>query len=73
MFDGREIAQFPEASARALGDENLQAALRLLGEGFQARRTDAVERFSEFEDARDAAVDAKRRTLRQLHHHLEAF
>ncbi|MDE0712660.1 MAG: lactate utilization protein B [Rhodospirillales bacterium] len=73
MFDGREIAQFPEASARALEDENLQAALRLLGDGFQARRTDAVERFSEFEDARDAAVDAKTRTLRQLHHHLENF
>ena len=38
MMDGAAAARFPEASARALGDENLQAALRLLGEGFQARR-----------------------------------
>ncbi len=73
MMDGAAAARFPEASARALRDENLQAALRLLGEGFQARRTDAVERFAAFEDARDAAVAAKTRALRHLDRHLETF
>ncbi len=73
MLDGSAIAQFPAASARALEDEELQAALHLLGEGFQARRTQAVERFSGFEAARDAAVAAKTRTLRHLDRHLETF
>ena len=73
MLDGTAIAEFPDASARALGDKNLQAALRLLGEGFQARRTSAVKRFGEFENARDAAVRAKTRTLRDLDRHLERF
>jgi L-lactate dehydrogenase complex protein LldF len=73
MTDGAAAARFPEASSRALRDENLQAALRLLGEGFQARRTDAVERFAAFEDARDAAIAAKTRTLRSLDRYLETF
>ena len=72
-MDGAAATRFPEASARALGDEKLQAALRLLGEGFQARRTDAVNRFAAFEDAREAAVAAKTRTLRHLDRHLETF
>ncbi len=73
MPAGSAVARFPEAGVRALEDEGLQAALRLLGEGFQARRTDAVRRFAGFEAARDAAVEAKTRALRRLDRHLETF
>ncbi len=71
--DPNLVNSFPAAARRAIGDEELQEALQLLRQGFQARRTDAVRRFPAFEEACEAAVDAKTRTLARLDIHLERF
>ena len=65
---------FPENAVRALADDQLRAALGKVREGFGgARRQAAVDRFPEFEAARDAARDIKDHAIAHLDLYLERF
>ena len=57
----------------ALANENLQASLAKLGDGFQARRTHAVNQLPEFEQLRTHAQAIKDASMANLHVLLEQF
>ena len=57
----------------ALEDVELQRALGLLKNGFQAARTRAVEAIPEFEALRTTGREIKEHTLAHLDYYLEAF
>jgi L-lactate dehydrogenase complex protein LldF len=65
--------QFKDNAVRALGDGNLQQALKFLQENFIARRSAVVAKLPEFEALRDAARDVKDHTLRHLDLYLEGY
>jgi len=70
----QSTAQAFDANVReALADTNLQHALARLGQGFPARRREAVARLPEFEDLRDAARAIKNHVLENLDFYLERF
>ncbi len=66
-------AAFDAGVARALADEQLQAALFRLKEGFVEKRRRAVARMPEFDALRDAARAIKDEVLTHLDFYLERF
>jgi L-lactate dehydrogenase complex protein LldF len=64
---------FRANARRALGDDNLQQALARLGQGFPARRLEAIDRLPEFDALRDQARAIKDHTLANLDLYLERF
>ena len=64
---------FRGASARAIVDPQLQAALRRVGGGFDGARRDAIEELSSerWEELREQAREIKRHTLDNLDYYLE--
>jgi L-lactate dehydrogenase complex protein LldF len=64
---------FKDNARHALGDPQLQKALRNLRTGFAERRAHAVSQLPEWEKLRDEAVAIKRHTLANLDFYLEAF
>src|SRR5919107_1305337 len=65
--------QFKQNAARALGDDQLQKALRNVKQGFIDKRQMAADKLPEFEALRDAARDIKNHTLEHLDLYLEAY
>ncbi len=65
--------QFTSNARTALGDENLQGALRRLSTGFPKKRLEAAARLPEFEQLRDQARDIKNHVLENLDFYLEVF
>ena len=65
--------EFKAASARAIIDPKLQAALRRVGGGFDEARRDAIEELSSerWEELREQAREIKRHTLNNLDYYLE--
>src|SRR5262249_16429889 len=57
----------------ALGDRDLQNALKFVEVNFIARRQEVADRLPEFEALRDAARDIKNHTLAYLDLYLEAY
>ena len=64
---------FKAASARAILDPGLQAALRRTGSGFDGARLEAVEEITSerWEELRDQATAIKRHTIANLDYYLE--
>ncbi len=65
--------EFIERSRTGLEDTELQKSLTRFQTGFSSKRADAVARLPEFEDLRDAAVEIKNHTLKNLDFYLEYF
>ena len=65
--------RFKESAAVAIGDANLQSALKNLQTGFVAARARAAGGLDEFEALRDEAVDLKNHILANLDFYLERF
>jgi len=65
--------RFKENAHEALGDGNLQQALKFLEENFIARRRQVAAKLPEFERLRDAARDIKDHTLAHLDLYLERY
>ncbi len=65
--------EFKRASARAILDPQLQAALKRVGGGFDGARRDAIEELSSerWEELREQAREIKRHTLDNLDYYLE--
>ena len=68
-----KTGEFKEASARAIIDPQLQAALRRVGGGFDGARRDAIDELSSqrWEELREQARKIKRHTLDNLDYYLE--
>ncbi|PJK28605.1 LutB/LldF family L-lactate oxidation iron-sulfur protein [Minwuia thermotolerans] len=64
---------FKEESTKAIGDANLQSALKNLQTGFVAARARAADGLDEFEALRDEAVTLKDHILANLDFYLERF
>jgi L-lactate dehydrogenase complex protein LldF len=64
---------FKANATAALGDADLQRALKNAGSGFIAKRARAREALPEFDALRDAAKDIKNHTLAHLDLYLEAY
>ena len=64
---------FPAAAHKALADENLQAALARMRQGFVSGRASAVARLPEFDSYRDAAKAVRDHTLAHLDAYLTAL
>ena len=64
---------FKEASAQAIADPGLQAALRRTGSGFDGARLEAIEELTpeRWEELRDQARSIKSHTMDNLDHYLE--
>ena len=64
---------FKAASARAILDPGLQAALRRTGSGFDGARLEAIKEITSerWEELRDQATAIKRHTIANLDHYLE--
>ena len=65
--------EFKKASARAVADPQIQAALRRAGGGFDGARLDAIEEITpeRWEELREQASEIKRHTLDNLDYYLE--
>jgi L-lactate dehydrogenase complex protein LldF len=66
-------SQFKENARAALGDHDLQGALKFVEVNFIARRREVADRLPEFDALRDAARDIKNHTLAHLDLYLEAY
>ncbi|HXP30099.1 MAG TPA: LutB/LldF family L-lactate oxidation iron-sulfur protein [Stellaceae bacterium] len=64
---------FKENVRHALADDNLQAAMAMLREGFPGRRANAVARLPEFEALRNEGAAIKDHVLENLDFYLERF
>ncbi|MEK9725082.1 MAG: (Fe-S)-binding protein, partial [Rhodospirillaceae bacterium] len=64
---------FKDNAHQAMGDAQLQAALKQLGRGFSLKRLQAAARLPEFEALRDQAREIKNHTLAHLDIYLETF
>ncbi len=65
--------KFKENATKALGNEQLQRALKNVETGFVAKRAAAAEQLPEFDALRDNARDIKNHTLAHLDLYLEAY
>ncbi len=65
--------RFKDNAKAALGDADLQGALRFVEVNFSARRREAADRLPEFDALRDSARDIKDHTLAHLDLYLEAY
>jgi len=65
--------RFPDNAREALGDRDLQSALRFVEVNFVARRREAADRLPEFDALRSSARDIKDHTLANLDLYLEAY
>jgi len=64
---------FKENARQALGNANLQKALKLMQSGFPARRAASIARLPEFDALRDQAKAIKDHVLEHLDLYLETF
>ena len=68
-----KVKNFNEASARAIGDPQIQAALKQVGHGFDGARLEAIQEVGpeRWEELREQAREIKRHTLDNLDYYLE--
>src|SRR4029079_15591196 len=66
-------SRFKDNARRALGDPDLQSALKFVEVNFIARRQQAADRLPEFDALRDSARDIKDHTLAHLDLYLEEY
>ena len=68
-----KTGEFKEASARAVADLKLQAALKRAGSGFDMARLEAIEELTpaRWEELRNEAREIKRHTIDNLDYYLE--
>jgi L-lactate dehydrogenase complex protein LldF len=64
---------FKDNARKALGDAELQSALKFVEVNFIARRREVADKLPEFEALRDSARDIKDHTLAHLDLYLEAY
>jgi len=65
--------RFKDNARKALGDRELQSALKFVEVNFIARRREVADKLPEFEALRDSARDIKDHTLAHLDLYLEAY